>query len=104
MQTTLKKIIKNGKKTVLLEMLAKLPHKEQLEIHNRLSQWLYKVPTKVFANGVSADRNKEFLQTEFGQYILKESDPSIPIEKVRKALAKAKGSLSQEIIAEREER
>ncbi len=104
MQVALNKIGKNGKKTMLLEILAQLPQKEQIEIHHLLGQWLDKAPTPITAVKVPRAFNDEFLQTEFGQYILEEADASIPIEKVRKALSKIKGSLAQEIIEEREER
>jgi hypothetical protein len=104
MQAALKKINKNGKKTVLLEILAQLPHKEQMEIHQHLSRRLHKKAAKVSANGAAAERNNEFFQTEFGQYILAEADERISIERVRKALAKSKSSFAAEIIAEREER
>jgi len=53
---------------------------------------------------IGAFHTDKFLQTEFGQYILEEADANISIEKVRSALAKIKGSLSQDIIAERKER
>lgn len=104
MQTALKKINKNGKKTVLLEILAQLPHKEQVEIHQRLSRLLHEKSAKVSANGAAAERNHEFFKTELGQYILAEADEHISIEQVRKALSTSKSSFSEEIIAEREER
>jgi len=63
-----------------------------------------KKSAKVSANGVAAERNNEFFQTELGQYILTEADEHSSIEKVRKALSKSKSSFSAEIIAEREER
>ena len=104
MQVASSKISKNGKKTVLLEILAQLPQKEQIEIHHLLGKWLNKTPTKITTVKEPRAFNEEFLQTEFGQYILEEADGSIPIEKVRKALSKITGTLAQEIIEEREER
>jgi len=104
MQTTLKKNNKNGGKTVLWEMLANLPQKEQLKIHRRLSRLLHKKSAKVSTNGVAAERNIEFFKTELGQYILAEADEHISIEQVRKALSKNKSSFSADIIAERDER
>ncbi len=104
MQITASKISKNGKKAMLLENLAQLTKKEQIEIHHLLGQWLNKTSTQItIAKGPRAF-NDEFLQTEFGRYILKEADASIPIEKVRKILSKIKGSLAQAIIEEREDR
>jgi hypothetical protein len=104
MRLALNKNTKNGKKALLLEMLAQLPQKEQSEIHRRLGQWLTKRSGKVPAVKNSRLRNREFLQTEFGQYVLEEADPLIPIEKVRKTLSKIKGSFAKDIIEEREER
>jgi len=104
MQVASNKISKNGKKTMLLEILTQLPQKEQIEIHNFLGQWLDKTPTQITTVKGTRSFNDEFLQTEFGQYILQEADASIPIEKVRKALSKITGSLAQEIVEEREER
>lgn len=104
MQIASSKVNKNGKKTMLLKMLANLSKKEQIEIHYRLSQWLNKLSTKDATVKLSMAQNSEFFKTELGQYILAEADANISIEKVRKALGKVKVSLSQEIIAEREER
>jgi hypothetical protein len=104
MQTTTSKISKNGKKTMLLEIWSQLPKKEQIEIHHLFGQWLDKTPVQITAVKGSRAFNDEFLQTEFGQYILEEADARIPIEKVRKSLSKITGSLAQEIIEEREDR
>ena len=104
MQTIPNKISENGRKTMLLEMLAQLPRKEQREIHHHLGQWLGKMPAKANTTHVFQDPNNDFLQTDFGLYILAEADHDIPIEKVRRALAKVKRALSKDIIAEREER
>jgi hypothetical protein len=104
MQVASSKVSKNGKKAMLLTMLAQLPQKEQKEIYQRLSQWLNKPPSKNPAVEISRSPNNEFLKSELGQYILSEADARIPIQKVRNALSKIKIPLSQEIIAEREER
>lgn len=101
MQVALNKTSKNGKKARLLEIWSQLPQKEQIEIHHLLGQWLDKTPTKITTVKGSRAFNDEFLQTEFGQYILDEADASIPIEKVRRALSKIKGSFAREIIEER---
>jgi hypothetical protein len=89
---------------MLLEIWSQLPKKEQIEIHHLLGQWLNKTPTQITTVKEPRAFNDEFLQTEFGQYILEEADASIPIEKVRKALSKITGSLAQTIIEEREDR
>jgi len=104
MQVTSKRVNENGEKSVIFEMLARLSHKQQMEIHRRLSQWLDKKSTKPAVNKFSRNGNSEFLRTEFGQYILEEADENISIAKVRAALAQIKGSLSRDVIAEREER
>jgi hypothetical protein len=104
MRVASNKISKNGKKTMLWEILTQLPQKEQIEIHHLLGQWLNKTPAPFTAAKSSNAFTNDFLQTEFGQYILEEADASIPIEKVRKALSKITGSLAQEIVEEREER
>jgi len=104
MQVISSKISRNGKKAMLLEILTQLPQKEQIEIHHLLGQWLDKAPVPITTAKSSRAFDDEFLRTEFGQYILEEADASIPIEKVRKALSKIKGSLAQEIIEEREDR
>lgn len=104
MQVTSKRINKNTGKSVVLEMLAQLSYKQQMEIYRRLSQWLDKKSIKPMTNKFSHNGNNEFFQTEFGQYILEKAGTNISITKVRTALAKIKGSLSQDVIAEREER
>ncbi|MDZ7290031.1 MAG: hypothetical protein ONB44_13705 [candidate division KSB1 bacterium] len=104
MQAAPGKLSKNGKKAMLLEMLTQLPQKEQIEIHHLLGLWLNKNSTKTATARVARARENEFLQTEFGQYILEEADAKISIEKVRNALSKISGSLAQEIIEAREER
>ncbi|GEM_PF-1260300 len=104
MQVTSKSIDKNGGDSAILEILAQLSYKQQMEIHRRLSQWLDTKSTKSTGNKFSRNGNDEFFRTELGQYILEKADNNISITKVRAALTKIKGSLSRDVIAEREER
>ena len=46
----------------------------------------------------------EILDTEYLAECVKEADPSITLESVHKALSKIPGSMTQDLIAERDER
>lgn len=104
MQVRAGKTNKNGTKSMILEALAQLPQREQIEIHRRLGRWLKNKPNKDRAPKTLHSFDLPFLQTALGQYIANEADASIDISKVRRTLAKAETSWSQEIIVEREER
>ncbi len=102
MQPTPRKNINTVKKAILLDMLAKLPEREQVEIYRHLGQRLKKASRSLVKR--ESDEKEEFLKTELGRYILEEADASIPIEKVREALSSIKGNWAEDIIADREER
>lgn len=104
MQVTSRKVAANGKASVLLEMLAKLPQKEQLKIHDQLEQWLQTPPLRRALLESEQPTNSEFFQTELGRYILAEAKGEIPVAKVRQGLSTITGSLAQAINDDREER
>ena len=104
MQPTPRKNNKTTQKMIILEMLAKLPQSEQVEVYRHLGQRLKNTTARSLIKKKSGGNEVDFLKTELGRYVLEEADASIPIEKVREALSSIKGNWAKDIIADREER
>jgi predicted DNA-binding antitoxin AbrB/MazE fold protein len=59
--------------------------------------------TLTIHNG-SAPSESELLDTEFIEACAREADPSVSLEEVRSALASISGTMTQDFVAERDER
>ncbi len=60
--------------------------------------------TLTIVNGSPTAGEEEWLDTEFHPSCAAEADPSVSLEAVRAALAKIPGSMTEDFIAERDER
>jgi hypothetical protein len=60
--------------------------------------------TVTIANGFPPPGDEAWLDTEFHAACAAEADPSVTLEQVRAALAKIPGSMTEDFIAERDER
>ena len=60
--------------------------------------------TLTIANATPTASEEEWLDAEFHESCAREADPTISLEAVRAALAKIPGSMTQDFIAERDER
>lgn len=83
----------------LIDTLCKLPAEDLSEVKRRIEDCLQRADQSI--DGLE---DAEFWQTEPGREILAEADHSSSLEDVIKITSRIKGSLAQDIIAEREER
>lgn len=64
----------------------------------------YEKVTLTIVNGSPAAPEEEWLDTEFHANCAAEADPTVSLEAVRVALAKIPGSMTEDVITERDER
>ena len=88
----------------LVTIISRLPSEGLSEIRRQIDNQLSSRTNMEISPRIAAVEDQEFWNSELGRMICEEADDSLSHEKRRQSLSSIRGSLSDDVSAERDER